>query len=213
LLLALAAQNGGMAMLSLYALKTSSAFTPTVLGMLQSTCLGATSIGLVVFMPMLVRFLPLSKIIVLSCLNGAISYLMLSLASKEWQFFAGGASLFLASCYFPIVRCSMTNSFGKKHYGEALAAVGAVEQLCQLIGSPIINGIYQATENDRISIGSLTEHSIACLGASGMYLVAAVFGMFLRHVPCEADGNVESGALMADGGGQEASNGVPPRCA
>lgn len=199
LLLSLTAQSGGLANVSLYALKVSSGMTPTLLGLLQSTLLGAAVIGLVVVMPLLVRCISLEKIVVLSCLDGAIAYLLMALVSQEWQLFAVGACLFFAGCYFPVVRCGMANTFGSEHYGEALAAVGVVEQLCQLIGAPIINGVYQGTESVEFSIGSLTVHSIACVSAAGMYLIAVIAGFFLQHVPHEGGSSfIASGSLISD---------------
>merc|ERR1711904_579179 len=107
------------------------------------------------------------KMVVLSCLDAVIVWVLLSFAQLEWELFAFGACLALAGCYFPVVRVGMTNSFGKARYGEALAAVGVIEQISSMIGSPIVNSIYHATEDTEVSIGGLTLRSIAALSVAG----------------------------------------------
>lgn len=200
LLLSLTAQSGGLGNISLYALKVCPGIAPTMLGLLQSTVLGSAVIGLMIIMPCIVRCVSLARIVVMSCLSGGFAYLLFSVVSQEWQFFAVGSGLFFAGCYFPVVRCGMTNTFGKERYGESLAAVGVIEQLCNLIGSPIINGVYTATESVEFSIGSISVRSIAMLTAAGMYLTAAVLATFLPHVPHEDAKEVgDVGSFVATG--------------
>jgi len=194
MLFALTSQTGGVAMLSLYALKVAN-LQPTMLGLLQSTILGASVFGLMLIMPILLRCISLRSCVVLSCLDAAICWFLMSLVVNELQFFVVGASLFLAALYFPIARCGMTNTFGKERYGEALAAVGVMEQTCGMIGTPIVNGIYQATLNVEFTFAGVTVHSVACLGVAAMYFVAMIAGLIVPPIPHEKDND---GFQLAD---------------
>merc|ERR1712178_57902 len=168
LLLSLSAQNGGVAFLSIYALKVAS-LTPTLLGLLQSAVLGSTVVGLMIVMPLLLRCVALPRLLVLSCLDAVICWTLMSLATLAWQLYA-------------------------------LAAGGVVEQLSNLLGTPVVNGIYQATVSTEFTIGSIRVNSIACLGVAAMYLIATIAGLLVKEIPREEEAPRDSvlGSLVSD---------------
>lgn len=196
MLAALSAQNGGVSFLSLYVQKVVVGVTPVALGSFQSTVLGASVAGLLIFMPLLVQCLSLSLVTAVSCLNAVLCYCLFAMATEEWQFFAISAGLVLTACFFPIVRTGMSNTFGRDRYGESLAAVGVLEQFCSMIGSPIVNSVYVASEKVEFQVGSLTVRSVACLCVAGMYLLAAIAGLLLPELP--KDSSQETSLLDGD---------------
>lgn len=185
MLMGLSSQSGGSAWLGLYAQGEKFGLSATMLGILQSTLLGASVVGLLIAMPLLVRCISLPKLLIMACCNACICWTLMSLADKAWQLYAIAATSVLAALFFPIVRCGMANTFGKARYGEALAAVGVIEQLCNMLGAPIINGVYAATQHIHFTVGNLEVYTLAPLTAAAMYSIALVAGAFLKHIPHE----------------------------
>lgn len=185
MLFALSSQNGAVAMISMYAQKVSN-ISPTMLGLLQSVVLGTSVFGLLVCMPVIVRCMSLPKLVVVSCLNGVLCWLLLSIVAQSWQLFAGSAGLILTATFFPVVRVGMTNTFGHSRYGESLAAVGVLEQICQMVGPPFVSFVYQKTEATTFMIGSITVRSLACVACAILYFLASLFAMLVRHFPEES---------------------------
>lgn len=191
LLFGLTSQNGAVAVLSLYVQKVAN-LDAAVLGLLQSTVFGGSVIGLMIVMPMLVRCLTLPKILVLSCLNGALCWLFMAVSSAVWQLFVGSACLLFAALFFPVVRCGMANTFGSSRYGESLAAVGTLEQVCYLIGPPLLNSIYHSSEASTWRVGGLTVRCLALATAALFYLAAALSGSMVRNIPLESNHLVDA---------------------
>merc|ERR1712028_108976 len=103
---------------------------------------------------------------IISQCNALVCWFLISMSGQLWEIFACGCCMMTNACFFPIVRSGFCNVFGELRYGEALAAVGVVEQLASLAGAPILQTIYAATEDD--SFGPI--RSIAMLCTAGMCL-------------------------------------------
>jgi len=177
-LCALGALTGGTATLGLYA-QAVGPMSTLELGLLSSTVLGSAFVGLLVIMPLLLKCISLPKMMLVSQCNAVVGWLFISMSDQTWQLFAGGSVMLTNACFFPIVRTGFCNVFGELRYGEALAAVGVVEQLASLLGSPIFNSIYAATED--ITFGPIQCPAMLC--AAGLCLVAVVASLCVRTFP------------------------------
>eukprot|EP01065_Artemidia_motanka_P031494 TRINITY_DN3788_c0_g2_i1.p1 TRINITY_DN3788_c0_g2~~TRINITY_DN3788_c0_g2_i1.p1 ORF type:complete len:499 (+),score=130.59 TRINITY_DN3788_c0_g2_i1:38-1498(+) len=163
--------SGGFSVLPLYADKWADASAVTV-GYLFTTALAAGCVGLVAAMPLLLRCVTLPKLALLSMINMAASWASMSLLTQTWQMAAVLATQVLNPCFQPIVRTNMAEHFGSHRYGEALAAVGCVEQLSYLMAAPIATAVYRATEDSVWEVsGGVSVHGAAFLAVAGFAVV------------------------------------------
>jgi len=177
-LFALAALTGGSATLALYAQAVDQMSTLEI-GLLSSTVLGSAFVGLLVIMPLLLKCISLPKMMLISQSNAAVCWLFISTSDQTWQLFVGGSAMLTNACFFPIVRTGFCNVFGELRYGEALAAVGVVEQLASLLGSPIFNSIYAASGHT--TLGPIQCPAMLC--AAGFCFVAVLATLCVRTFP------------------------------
>jgi hypothetical protein len=177
-LCALAALTGGVATLALYA-QAVDQMTTLEIGLLSSTVLGSAFVGLLVIMPLLLKCISLPQMMLISQCNATMCWFFMSMSNQTWQLFACGSAMLTNACFFPIVRTGFCNVFGENRYGEALAAVGVVEQLASLLGSPIFNSIYAATGHT--AFGPIQCPAMLC--AAGFCLVAVMATLCVRSFP------------------------------
>mmetsp|Transcript_41950 Transcript_41950/g.72680 ORF Transcript_41950/g.72680 Transcript_41950/m.72680 type:complete len:576 (-) Transcript_41950:26-1753(-) len=180
------AQFGTGSVVALYAQKVANA-NATTLGLLGSTQSVSQICGLMIIMPMLVQCLSLEKILLISCLNGVLCSFLLALSGAVWQLFAGSAGLLLVALIYPVIRCGMTNTFGRSRYGDSLTAVAMMETLCPMLGVPIFNSIYQVSEASEWTVGGLTVRCLAFMAIALFYLVASLGSLLVRDIPPEFD--------------------------
>lgn len=183
-LFALTAMSGGLANVSLYSIKAAN-FSPEAVGALQSMVLGSSTLGLFVIMHLLVRCLPLKWVSCISGINAVLAWLLMSTATKAWQFFTYAGSMVLIACFFPVVRVGFSNTFGRERYGESLAAIAVLENICSLIALPIVNGIYYSTLTTELRLGPVTVHCMAYIGVAGLFALSALAAALLPGIPKE----------------------------
>lgn len=179
---AMMAQNGGGAVLSLYAIRVAS-LSPTSLGLLLTVLLGSGCIGLCAIMDLLTRFFTLPKVLMISTLNQVVAWVLMALCCVEWQLFVVVGSLFAQGLFFPVVRTGIVNTFGSQRYGEALAAVGTLEQLVSWLAAPALQTIYRSTEDATYTLGGVRVYCITFLAAAAFALFGSTSAFLLPEIP------------------------------
>mmetsp|Transcript_154756 Transcript_154756/g.496105 ORF Transcript_154756/g.496105 Transcript_154756/m.496105 type:complete len:340 (-) Transcript_154756:128-1147(-) len=181
------AMTTGTAVVPFYAERWAGA-GPEEVGLLISASLGASCVGLIVIMPWLVRCLSMTRIMVLSNLNTVVCWLVMSICIAQWEIIAILACQLCSGLFFPIVRTGMGNVFGQRRYGEALAAVGTLEQISALL-TPIGLSLYRATEDVSLDMagGRFIVHGVAFMYISGVALLGLCAAALVPGIPCAAD--------------------------
>lgn len=178
--------QGGVAVTGLYATKVAD-FDAFQLGIQGSVGLGSNCIGLVFMMPLLVNCLGLVGILRISLLNVAVIWFIWSIVQNTWEIFFVSSCAILTAIIYPVVRIGMVDTFGRHKYGEALAAVGTMEQTTSMLAPLIFQNIYRVTEVTEVHLGSLTIRCLALLVASGCAVVALFTSILLPDLPRNCD--------------------------
>merc|ERR1712070_462280 len=140
----------------------------TMLGLTHSISTGSSCFGLIFVMPVLSRLLKLHYLMTLSMLNGAVYWLLLSIADRESEFLVFSATNVLHVVYAPIIRTGMASAFGREKYGESLAAVATIQQTVKMVAPVFFTTIYALTEDVSMGpIGCISFVVAACLSLIG----------------------------------------------
>jgi len=178
----LLAQTGGISVMMLYA-KQVADFTVLENGLQVSALLGSCFVGLIFVMPVLVKFMRLPKLMTLSLSWQVLVWLLMSMARTRLAIFVILGSSVLNALYFPVIRAGFTNIFGKQRYGEALAAVGTLEQVADMTGKVAFTMLYSATDSVSFKFAGLTVGCMPFLVSSCIALLGAISSLFLREMP------------------------------
>merc|ERR1712190_235502 len=116
-------------------------------------------------------------------LNCCVTYLMLASASYQWEFLLFQASQIFVVMVYPIMRTAMTAYFGKSRYGEALAAMGTLEQTIAMIGPAIMQQVYRGTATVSIAVGAVNVNCVTFVCGAGCSLLACVVTFCLKDFP------------------------------
>lgn len=184
LLSSFSACRGSWQVLSLEATKVAD-FSMGDLEFLGSLGAGVSSLGLLLVLPILTRFMWLPHIMLLACANGVLHMLLMSTANSIWQFFAFNATPVCVPLFLVVIRCGMANTFGKKRFGESLAAVGLLEQVCTMIAPTLTNRVYDLSSAASFSVAGIAVRCPAALVLAGMYSIGCVAAMSVQDFPGE----------------------------
>jgi DHA1 family tetracycline resistance protein-like MFS transporter len=185
--------TGASNIMGLYAMNAAG-FGQLDLGLMGTFMLGSGCLGLLFVLPCLAKYMKLTHVMTISLFWQAIIWLVMSVSRTKVAIFVVLGCCVLNAVYFPIVRAGLTNIFGKRRYGEALAAIGTLEQGCDMLGKVAFNSLYSATQHVTFNIGPLTMGCISFPICSGIALIGAAFSLFLRDIPK----NVEQGDQKED---------------
>jgi len=89
----------------------------------------------------------------------------------------------------------MTDAFGRRRYGEALAAMGTVEQSVHMAGIPAMQQVYRATETLSFDVGAIHVGCVTFIIATIPAVIALAIAFFLPAFPRNVD-QLEEGKLL-----------------
>lgn len=153
---------------------------PAMLGLMQTVGLGSGCVGLCALFPLIMKRLSMQAVLSLGMLNGIIGWVLMAFAHSLWQFYAINASLLLTAVMYPIMRVGMTSTFGSRRYGEALAAMGTLEQTMGMIAPACMQQIYRATLSSSVYILDIQVYCVSNIIAAGFAVIGLVVTFFLR---------------------------------
>lgn len=174
--------NGGVSLIILDALNFTD--SSELLGYLVAVNNGMQCFGLVVIMPVLMKFLSLRQILLFSLFMGFVSWNCYAIVTDEWQMLVCSLLTPANAAFFPVVRTGMANTFGAQKYGESLAVVGVLQQIASTSGAVVLSKVF-----------SFTNHEIMLTSGFGIRCVAfTVAGVcaFFGFLAALGTGNIPS---------------------
>jgi len=182
-LCALVGTTGGATVIPLYAAKWANASTTSGVFVISVVAI-AGCFGLVFVLPCLAKRIPLQYILALALLNIAVCWLASSMMTSMMGLLLVAAFQITSACFAPVVRAGVVNTFGSSRYGEALAAVGSMEQLCFVAATQFAAAIYRFTEGDVLHLfGPVNIHSAVFPALSVVALMGAAAAFSVRDMP------------------------------
>eukprot|EP00756_Hemistasia_phaeocysticola_P018463 Hpha_TRINITY_DN15596_c4_g1::TRINITY_DN15596_c4_g1_i1::g.105313::m.105313/K08151/tetA; MFS transporter, DHA1 family, tetracycline resistance protein len=183
---ALVATTGGCTIVPLYAAKWANVSTNSAVWIV-SVVAAAGCVGLLFGLPYLSKRIPLQNVLGFCLLNLAACWFATSFMTSFLGLFLVACCQLLSAVFAPIVRAGVVNTFGANRYGEALAAVGSMEQLCYILATQFTTAIYRYTEHDALKLGPIGIHTAAFPAIAVVALLGSWAAFSITEMPVKED--------------------------